>query len=129
MLMRRLSGILAFGTTMLRTPFFKEALTASWSTLAWKVKLRSNWPTLRSEIQYCGFGAFVLADSCAGAGVAASFDSPAAEELAGAASSSSTVGWCDFTLPLFDAGVAVPSWMAGFSEASTTAVGGVPDSE
>ena len=63
MLMRRLSGTVAFGTTMLRMPFFKEALTASWSTLAWKVKLRSNRPTLRSETQYCDFGASVLACS------------------------------------------------------------------
>src|SRR4051812_28828402 len=80
-LMRRLSGILALGTTMLRMPFFKEALTASWSTLAWKVKLRSNWPTLRSEIQYCDLGASVFGASLAGseAGTASADDSAAAE--------------------------------------------------
>src|SRR5947209_2998523 len=129
MLMRRLSGTLAFGTTMLRMPFFREALTASWSTLAWKLKLRSNLPTLRSEIQYCDFGASVFGASLAGSetGTASADDSAAAEALAGA-SSSSTVGWCDFTLLSSEEEVAVSSWPAGFSEASTTAVGRVPDS-
>src|SRR2546421_12792064 len=129
MLMRRLSGTLAFGTTMLRMPFFKEALTASWSTLAWKLKLRSNRPTLRSEIQYCDLGASVFSASLGGSevGTDSADDSAAAEALAGA-SSSSTVGWCDFTLRSSDTGGAASSWLADFSEASTTAEGRVPDS-
>src|ERR1700722_20667202 len=100
MLMRRLSGTLAFGTTMLRMPFFREALTASWSTLVWKLKLRSNRPTLRSETQYCDLGASVFGASLAGseAGTDSGDDSAAAEALGGG-SSCSSVCWGDFTLP------------------------------
>lgn len=51
MLTRRVAGAVALGTTMLRIPFLRLAVTASWSTREGKVKVRWNSPTERSETQ------------------------------------------------------------------------------
>ncbi len=45
---------------MLRMPFFKLALTASWLTREGKLKVRSNSPMERSETQYLGDGAWLV---------------------------------------------------------------------
>jgi len=63
MVILRLSGFLLLGTITLRIPFFIEALTLSWSTRFGKVKVRENWPTLRSETQYLAAGFLELPPS------------------------------------------------------------------
>lgn len=79
-----------------RMPFFKLALTLSWSTLVGKLKVRWNWPTERSETQnLCwGFSAAEGLETCfaeEGAVTVVPFVWPSLF-------SSSTVAWRDLGL-------------------------------
>src|SRR6187402_388607 len=57
MVILRADCFLAFGTTTLRIPSLRLALTLSESTRTGKVKDRENSPMLRSETQYLASGA------------------------------------------------------------------------
>ena len=50
----RICDVSAFGTVMVRIPFFMVAQTPSWLTPTGKVNLRSKLPSVRSEIRYLG---------------------------------------------------------------------------
>ena len=96
MLILRGSGIFALGTTMERMPFFRLALTASWSTRMGKVKERWNSPTGRSVTQY--FPASAAGTEVSGSLATSSWvcESTSTKSSDGLDPfSSSTVGWWD----------------------------------
>src|ERR1700712_4413495 len=100
MVILRASCFLALGTTTVRTPFFMEAVTPSWSTRTGKVKERENSPTERSETQYLVSGC-LRAGAEAGATLVTSVDDDAF--------SSSTVALCALAEPSIASGAAAPS--------------------